>query len=101
MSDVFINSHPIDLPEVRQTGTFSTIPPRINKRNDLANAAASRLLADWGSNIGDGMQERYVLFSSPVGNLGSFVFVEALPELLGLLRYLLNLGTLVYGKYYL
>jgi ophiobolin F synthase len=96
----FLHSRLIDAEEVRRVGSFSTLPVRINLRDDLAHDAASKVLKDWNKYIGDGKDENAHLSMGPLGNLCSFLYPEALPERLGSLTYLTDFGTLFDGKQY-
>ncbi|KAI9844618.1 MAG: hypothetical protein M1837_005470 [Sclerophora amabilis] len=92
MDDVFIQSRLIDATEASKTGAFTTLPIRIHKRNDIANASSRRLLSDWGHYVGDGWEKRSLTSVSKLGNLNAFTYTEALPERLAVLTYLLDLG---------
>ncbi|PSN71887.1 geranylgeranyl pyrophosphate synthase [Corynespora cassiicola Philippines] len=91
---IFIQSRLIDPNEARKHGAFTTLPIRIHKRNDIADATARRVLRDWGHHIGDGMEKKALTSFSHLGNLNAFTYTEALPERLGVLSYLLDLGLI-------
>ncbi|KAH7051136.1 geranylgeranyl pyrophosphate synthase [Macrophomina phaseolina] len=80
--------------EARQTGCFTTLPIRINPRNDLADAASHRFIKDWATEIGDGREKKTYFSFSPVGNWSSLIYPEAIPERLGVLAYLSDLGLI-------
>ncbi|KAK1984577.1 geranylgeranyl pyrophosphate synthase [Colletotrichum cereale] len=80
--------------EARRTGCFTTLPIRVHPRDDLADAASRRFVKDWAREIGDG-REKHTYFSfSPVGNWSSLIYPEAIPERLGVLAYLSDLGLI-------
>ncbi|RAQ98645.1 geranylgeranyl pyrophosphate synthase [Stemphylium lycopersici] len=91
---VFLQSRLIDPDEARRHGAFTTLPIRIHNRNDIADATAYRVLRDWGHHVGDGMEKKALTSFSHLGNLNAFTYVEALPERLGVLSYLLDLGLI-------
>lgn len=84
--------------EARQTGCFTTLPIRINPRNDLADAASHRFIKDWATEIGDGREKKTYFSFSPVGNWSSLIYPEAIPERLGVLAYLSDLGLIHDGE---
>lgn len=96
---VFTQSRLIDPDEARKHGAFTTLPIRIHKRNDIADATARRVLYDWGHHVGDGMEKKALTSFSKLGNLNAFTYMEALPERLGVLAYLLDLGLIHDGIY--
>lgn len=96
---VFLQSRLIDPDEARRHGAFTTLPIRIHNRNDIADATAYRVLRDWGHHVGDGMEKKALTSFSHLGNLNAFTYVEALPERLGVLSYLLDLGLIHDGMF--
>lgn len=99
MEKVFIQSRLLEPEEIQSTGAFTTLPIRIHKRNDIADASSTRVLKDWGCHVKDGMEKRVVTSFGRVGNLNSFAFTEALPERLAIVAYLLDLGFIHDGDY--
>ncbi|PLN80107.1 isoprenoid synthase domain-containing protein [Aspergillus taichungensis] len=91
---VWIYSQPVDEDLVRQSPAFTTLPVRVNKNNDVADAAARRALRDWGLYIADGMEKTPHVSSSPHGNYFSYTCLEGIPERLGLIVYLAEIGSL-------
>lgn len=98
METIWVHSIPIDDSQVKATGSFTTLPVRINKRNDVADAWSQRMLDDWGRHIGDGQEHLSLISPSALGNLCSFSFPESPPERLGLVTYLCDLGLIHDGK---
>ncbi|KAL0256811.1 hypothetical protein SLS55_007620 [Diplodia seriata] len=80
--------------EARQSGCFTTLPIRINPRDDLANAASHSFIKDWAAQIGDGRETKTHFSFSPVGNWSSLIYPEAIPARLGVLAYLSDLGLI-------
>jgi ophiobolin F synthase len=89
---MFIHSIPIDPAEVRKTGSFTTLPVRIHRQNDLADAANHKLLKDWDRYIGDGQEKKTFGSLCELGNLCSLVCPEVEPERLRVLAYGVELG---------
>lgn len=91
---VYSEPRPSKTAEVAEkTGCFTTLPIRIHKRNDIADAASHKMIEDWGKHIGDGWEKASHASLNPTdGNLCSYLFPEALPERLGVLTYLTDLG---------
>ncbi|KAJ0413219.1 isoprenoid synthase domain-containing protein [Aspergillus carlsbadensis] len=94
MDEIWVHSRPITTEAIRNTASFTTLPVRINKRNDVANAATKRALRDWDDSLHDGLAERALISFSELGNLGAFAYPEAPPERLAILTYLTDLGML-------
>ena len=82
----------------KATGCFTSLPIRIHSRNDIADDATMASIRDWGIHIGDGCEQYSGSSCSPVGNWGAFIFPEALPDRLGVITYLANLGNIHDGK---
>ncbi|GKT67041.1 geranylgeranyl pyrophosphate synthetase [Colletotrichum tofieldiae] len=80
--------------EAGRTGCFTTLPIRIHPRDDLADAASRRFVKDWAREIGDGREKQTFFSFSPVGNWSSLIYPEAIPERLGVLAYLSDLGLI-------
>ncbi|KAK2025341.1 geranylgeranyl pyrophosphate synthase [Colletotrichum zoysiae] len=94
MQELSYQSKAIPADEARLTGCFTTLPIRIHPRDDIANAASQRFVEDWAREIGDG-REKHTYFSfSPAGNWSSLIYPEAIPERLGVLAYLSDLGLI-------
>jgi ophiobolin F synthase len=99
MGTLSYQSELISWDESRRTGCFTTLPIRIHPRDDLADAASRQFVKDWAREMGDG-QERHTYFSfSPVGNWSSLIYPEAIPERLGVLAYLSDLGLIHDGSF--
>ncbi|KAL4902036.1 hypothetical protein BDW74DRAFT_187032 [Aspergillus multicolor] len=94
MDEIWVHSRPIATEAVRNTASFTTLPVRINERNDVANAATKRALQDWDDALHDGLADRALISFSELGNLGAFAYPEAPPERLAILTYLTDLGML-------
>ncbi|KAK1478821.1 geranylgeranyl pyrophosphate synthase [Colletotrichum tamarilloi] len=80
--------------EARETGCFTTLPIRVHPRDDLADAASRRFVGDWAREMGDGREKKTYFSFSPVGNWSSLIYPEAIPERLGVLAYLSDLGLI-------
>ncbi|KAM5528310.1 geranylgeranyl pyrophosphate synthetase [Fusarium oxysporum f. sp. phaseoli] len=80
--------------EAQKTGCFTSLPIRIHPRNDIADAATAKFIADWTKYIKDGRENRTHFCPSPVGNWNSLLYPEGLPERLGSVSYLLDLGLI-------
>ncbi|KAK1977183.1 geranylgeranyl pyrophosphate synthase [Colletotrichum cereale] len=94
MDSMWEYSVPVDRELALSTGCFTSLPIRIHQRNDLANDATKQSIRDWGSYVGDGWEQRSGSSWSPVGNWGAFIFPESLPERLGVITYLANMGNI-------
>lgn len=89
----------IDVEVAKATGCFTTLPLRIHSRNDIADQATMGSIKDWGMHIGDGWEKYSGSCCSPVGNWGAFIFPESLPDRLGVITYLANMGNIHDGTY--
>lgn len=85
--------------EAAETGCFTTLPIRIHAHDNLANDASKRFMRDWSREMGDGRETRTYFSFSPVGNWSSLIYPEAIPERLGVLAYLSDLGLIHDGAY--
>ncbi|KAL5340870.1 isoprenoid synthase domain-containing protein [Aspergillus crustosus] len=94
MDEIWVHSRPISTEAIQNTASFTTLPVRINERNDVANAATRKALRDWNDSLHDGLAERELISFSELGNLGAFAYPEAPPERLAILTYLTDLGML-------
>ncbi|XP_014554778.1 hypothetical protein COCVIDRAFT_39390 [Bipolaris victoriae FI3] len=94
MKAIFQHCSPVDPKELSKHGHFSKLMPRINHRDNLANAATRKLLLDWAEMVGDGWESESHSSLSKVGNWCSLVFPETKPERLGTLTYLTDLGLI-------
>ncbi|KAJ0333862.1 hypothetical protein COL922a_010361 [Colletotrichum nupharicola] len=94
MDAIWEYSVDIDAEVEASTGCFTTLPIRIHHRNDLADDATKQSILDWGAYIGDGWEHKSGSSWSPVGNWGAFIFPESLPERLGVITYLANMGNI-------
>ncbi|OLN98000.1 Ophiobolin F synthase 2 [Colletotrichum chlorophyti] len=89
------HSTPIDPETVRQTGCFTTLPVRINNRDDIANAASSRVLKDWAEHTGNRDIDPNRVSFSPVGSFCSLIYCETIPDRLDSISYLTDLFFLI------
>ncbi|KAI3395455.1 hypothetical protein diail_1318 [Diaporthe ilicicola] len=80
--------------EAAETGCFTTLPIRLHPQNDLADEASRRFMRDWAREMGDGRETRTYFSFSPAGNWSSLIYPEAIPERLGVLAYLSDLGLI-------
>ncbi|RDH38420.1 isoprenoid synthase domain-containing protein [Aspergillus welwitschiae] len=87
-------SRPIDDETIKKTPSFTTLPIRINKQNDVADEATKRALRDWDHYVNDGLAKTALISISELGNLGAFAYPEVPPERLAILTYLTDLGML-------
>lgn len=92
--EIFLHSVLVPAEKVQKTGCFTLLPVRINKRDDIANAATHKLLADWHLHVGDGWGEESHSCLCELGNWCSLIFPETALDRLGLLTYLINLGLI-------
>lgn len=97
--EIFEHCNPIEPSTAQATGCFTTLPVRIHKRDDIANEATLKSMQEWGDHIGDGWDKKSGSALSPVGNWCSFIFPESLPERLGVITYLANMGNIHDGKH--
>lgn len=89
----------IDPETVRQTGCFTTLPVRINNRDEIANAASSRVLKDWAEHTGTQDIDPNRVSFSPVGSFCSLIYCETIPERLDSISYLTDLFFLIDGSF--
>ncbi|KAF2141602.1 uncharacterized protein K452DRAFT_271217 [Aplosporella prunicola CBS 121167] len=94
METPFERSLPVSPEEAQKTGSFTTLPIRRHQRNDLADAASYRFIKDWATHVGDGREKKTHFSFSPVGNWSALIYPEAIPERLGILTYLSDLGLI-------
>nr|P9WER6.1 RecName: Full=Fusoxypene synthase; Short=FS; Includes: RecName: Full=Sesterterpenoid synthase; Includes: RecName: Full=Geranylfarnesyl diphosphate synthase; Short=GFDP synthase; AltName: Full=Bifunctional terpene synthase FoFS; Short=BFTS FoFS [Fusarium oxysporum]UPT51558.1 geranylgeranyl pyrophosphate synthase [Fusarium oxysporum] len=94
MDQLSYQSRLIPPEEAQQTGCFTSLPIRIHPRNDIADAATAKFIADWAKHVGDGREKRTHFCPSRVGNWNSLLYPEGLPERLGSVSYLLDLGLI-------
>ncbi|TDZ35923.1 Fusicoccadiene synthase [Colletotrichum spinosum] len=94
-SEMWKYSCPIDPEMVKATGCFTTLPVRINNRDDLANGASSRVLKDWADHTGNQSIDRNRVSFSPVGSFCSLIYCETIPERLDSISYLTDLFFLI------
>lgn len=85
--------------EAAETGCFTTLPIRLHPQNELADEASRRFMRDWAREMGDGRETRTYFSFSPAGNWSSLIYPEAIPERLGVLAYLSDLGLIHDGTY--
>nr|XP_036580735.1 geranylgeranyl pyrophosphate synthase [Colletotrichum truncatum]KAF6788807.1 geranylgeranyl pyrophosphate synthase [Colletotrichum truncatum] len=95
MEQMWNYSTPIDPERVRETGCFTTLPVRINNRDDIANAASSRVLKDWAEHTGNRKIDTNRVSFSPVGSFCSLIYCETIPERLDSISYLTDLFFLI------
>jgi geranylgeranyl pyrophosphate synthase len=96
MSDeeVFLQSRLVPVEEIEGSGCFTTLPVRMAKRVDLADAATHRLVNDWAKYVGDGWEKKSLISLNERGNLCALIYPESFPERLGLLTYLTDMGLI-------
>ncbi|KAJ6020290.1 hypothetical protein N7499_003571 [Penicillium canescens] len=94
MDELTYLSRLIPTEEAQQTGCFTSLPIRVHPRNDIADGATVKFTADWAKHVRDGREKRTHFCVSPVGNWNSFLYPEAIPERLGTVSYLLDLGLI-------
>lgn len=90
----------IDPQTVKQTGCFTTLPVRINNRDDIANGASSRVLKDWAEHTGKQDIDPNRVSFSPVGSFCSLIYCETIPERLDSISYLTDLFFLIDGSFH-
>ncbi|RYO81434.1 hypothetical protein DL762_007106 [Monosporascus cannonballus] len=90
--ELYPYSVPVDRETVVRSGALTSLPVRIHKNDDLADAGAKCLTGDWGRIMNDGQDKKSNGSPSVVGNWGSFIWPESIPDRLGLLCYLLDVG---------
>lgn len=56
-------------------------------------------MRDWAREMSDGRETRTFFSFSPAGNWSSLIYPEAIPERLGVLAYLSDLGLIHDGMY--
>lgn len=96
--DIFEYCDPVDPAIAEATGCFTTLPIRIHRQDIIANEATLKSMREWGEHIGDGWDKKWGSALSPVGNWCSFIFPESLPDRLGIISYLANMGNIHDGK---
>ncbi|EXL91788.1 isoprenoid synthase domain-containing protein [Fusarium oxysporum II5] len=94
MDELTYQSRLIPREEAQRTGCFTSLPIRIHPRNDIADAATAKFIAEWAKHFHDGREKRARFCPSPVGNWNSLLYPEAMPERLGAVSYLLDLGLI-------
>ncbi|WQF89954.1 Putative polyprenyl synthetase, isoprenoid synthase domain superfamily [Colletotrichum destructivum] len=90
--ELYPYSVPVDRETVVRSGALTTLPVRIYKHDDLADAGAICLTGDWGRIMRDGQDKKSNGSPCVVGNWGSFIWPESIPDRMGLLCYLLDVG---------
>jgi ophiobolin F synthase len=98
MDEFWKYSKSVEKDIAQASGCFTTLPIRIHQRDDIANEATLRSVAEWGEHVGDGMDKKSGSALSPIGNWCSFIFPESIPERLGVITYLANIGNIHDGK---
>ncbi|RDW62483.1 geranylgeranyl pyrophosphate synthase [Coleophoma crateriformis] len=88
-------SRELDPEEVKKTGCFTTLPVRINNRDEIANGASLRVLKDWALHTKTTELNMTRVSFSPVGSFCSLVYPETLPERLDSISYLTDLFFLI------
>ncbi|TLD13740.1 uncharacterized protein PgNI_03792 [Pyricularia grisea] len=90
--------YPYSVPVARETvgrsGSLTSLPVRIHRHNSLADAGAKCLTDDWDRILRDDQDKKSNGSLSAVGHRGSFIWPECIPDRLGLLCYLLDMGCL-------
>jgi ophiobolin F synthase len=90
----------IDQRDAAETAAFTTLPIRIHKRNDIADAASRRLLKDWDYHMQDDQSQKSRTSVSSLGSMCALAFPEVLPERLAVLTYLADLGLMHGGEFW-
>jgi hypothetical protein len=98
MDQFSINPRAIAPEEALKTGCFTTLPIRMNPREDVANTATYKVLKDWHRYIGDGHGKASHSSLCELGNWCALTHPESLPERLGIITYLSDLGMIHDGK---
>ncbi|KAK0702763.1 geranylgeranyl pyrophosphate synthase [Lasiosphaeris hirsuta] len=93
-NDIFGHCKEVDRDQLNKSKSFTILPVRIHTRNDIADAACLALSRDWGSVVGDGREKIFHGAISPTGNWNAFIFPECLPDRLGLISYIGEVGML-------
>lgn len=96
--ELYPYSVPIDRETVVRSGALTGLPVRIHRHDDLADAGALCLNRDWATIMKDGQERKSNGSPCFAGNWGSFIWPESLPNRLGLLCYLLDVGCFHDGK---
>lgn len=96
---LFQHCRAISQDELEATGSFTSLEARINLRDDVANAATYKLLADWKSFVGDGNEQESNSSLCELGNWCSLVFPDSSPERLAVLTYLTDMGLIHDGPH--
>jgi ophiobolin F synthase len=94
----YTHSRLID-PEEISKHCFTILPVRIHIRDDIANAATLALVRDWSELVQDGREKISHCSLCSKGNWCSFIFPESIPNRLGLLTYLTDIGLIHDGTY--
>ncbi|KAH7110377.1 geranylgeranyl pyrophosphate synthase [Dendryphion nanum] len=81
-------------PEEISKYCFTILPVRIHVRDDIANAATLALVRDWNELVQDGREKISHCSLCDKGNWCSFIFPESIPNRLGLLTYLTDIGLI-------
>ncbi|TLD17916.1 uncharacterized protein PgNI_00691 [Pyricularia grisea] len=90
--ELYPYSEPVARETVVASGALTSLPVRIHRHNALADAGAICLTGDWGRIMRDGQDKKSNGSPCSVGNWGSFIWPESIPDRLGLLCYLLDVG---------
>jgi len=95
--EMWLCSRELGSEEVKKTGCFTTLPVRINNRDEIANDATLRLVKDWAAYTGVTELNMTRVSLSPVGNFSCLVYPETLPERLDSVAYMSDLFFLIDG----
>jgi ophiobolin F synthase len=98
MDTIWRNSCLIDPADSARTEAFTTLPIRIHKDNNVADAASERLLKDWDHHLQDRQSLNSRTSLSTLGNMCALGFPEVMPERLSILTYLTDLGFMHDGE---
>jgi hypothetical protein len=79
---------------LREAGCFTSLPVRINRRDDLANAGMKRAYFDFSKATNTEVQNYVGCMSSDGGNVISLAYGDILPERIAPMAYLAELGFL-------
>ncbi|ELQ39348.1 geranylgeranyl pyrophosphate synthetase [Pyricularia oryzae] len=90
--ELYPYSEPVARETVVASGALTSLPVRIHRHDELADAGAICLTGDWGRIMKDGQDKKSNGSPCRVGNWGSFIWPESEPDRLGLLCYLLDVG---------
>jgi hypothetical protein len=97
-ADFFLYSDLLENVHQEPTNSFTTMPCRIHKQDDIAVAAAQRLSREWATMTNEAVELTGSLTYSPIGDIVSLVFPECLPERLDIIACMMELALLYDGR---